>query len=88
MVGDQVELAAALATIGRAWAGVLPLFTTRTLTESMPTRLKSARDAPPQLQGFVAGSIAFLRTDPASATAAFPVIARDEFRTIVEAVTT
>jgi hypothetical protein len=41
------------------------------------------RDAPPQLQGFVAGIIAFLRTDPTSATAAFPVIAGEDFRTIV-----
>jgi hypothetical protein len=41
------------------------------------------RDAPPQLQGFVAGIIAFLRTDPTSASAAFPVIAGDDFRTIV-----
>ena len=41
------------------------------------------RDAPPQLQGFVAGIIAFLRTDPTSASAAFPVIAHDDFRTII-----
>ena len=41
------------------------------------------RDAPPQLQGFVAGIIAFLRTDPTSATAAFPVIVGEDFRTIV-----
>ena len=42
------------------------------------------RDAPPQLQGFAA-IIAFLRTDPTSASAACLVIAGADFRTIVVA---
>jgi hypothetical protein len=41
------------------------------------------REAPAQLQGFVAGIVAFLRTDPISVTAAFPVIVGDDYRTIV-----
>jgi hypothetical protein len=40
-------------------------------------------DAPPQLQGFVAGIVAILRVDPVSATAAFPVVVGDDFRTII-----
>jgi hypothetical protein len=41
------------------------------------------RDAPPQLQGFVAGIIAFLRVDPSGASVAFPVIVGEDYRTIV-----
>jgi hypothetical protein len=41
------------------------------------------RDAPPQLQGFVAGIIVFLRVDPSATSVAFPVIVGDDYRTIV-----
>jgi hypothetical protein len=43
----------------------------------------SSATLPPQLQGFVAGIIAFLRTDPTSASVVFPMIIGDDFRTIV-----
>jgi hypothetical protein len=43
---------------------------------------RQLRDAPPQLQGFVAGILAFLRTDPTWACTTFPVITGDDFRTI------
>ena len=42
-------------------------------------------DAPPQLQGFVAGVIAFLQVDPSAASVAFPVIVGEDYRTIVVA---
>jgi hypothetical protein len=41
------------------------------------------QDAPPQLQGFVAGVVAFLQVDPSAASVAFPVITHDDYRTIV-----
>ena len=41
------------------------------------------REAPAQLLGYVVGIVAFLRIDPLSVTAAFPVIVGDEYRTIV-----
>jgi hypothetical protein len=41
------------------------------------------RDAPAQLQGYIDGIIAFLRTDPSTASVAFPVIAGEHYRTIV-----
>jgi hypothetical protein len=41
------------------------------------------RDAPPQLQGYIDGIVAFLRTDPNSASVAFPVIAGEHYNTIV-----
>jgi hypothetical protein len=41
------------------------------------------REAPPQLQGFVAGIIAFLQVDPSAASVAFPIIVREDYRTIV-----
>jgi hypothetical protein len=41
------------------------------------------RDAPPQLQGFVAGIIAFPWVDPSGASVAFPVIVGEDYRTIV-----
>ena len=40
-------------------------------------------DAPPQLQGLVAGIIAFLQVDPSATSVAFPVIVGDDYRTIV-----
>jgi hypothetical protein len=40
-------------------------------------------DAPPQLQGFVAGIIAFLQADPSAASVAFPVMTGEDYRTIV-----
>lgn len=41
------------------------------------------RDAPAQLQGYLDGIVAFLRVDPTSASAAFPVIRGEDYRTIV-----
>ena len=41
------------------------------------------QDAPPQLQGFVAGVVAFLQVDPSAASVAFPVITHEDYRTIV-----
>jgi hypothetical protein len=44
-----------------------------------PRVQRQLRDARPQLQGFVAGMIALLRTDPTSASAACPVTAAEDF---------
>jgi hypothetical protein len=41
------------------------------------------RDSPTQLQGYIAGVIAFLRVDPNAASVAFNVIAGERYRTIV-----
>jgi hypothetical protein len=41
------------------------------------------RDAPPQLQGYIDGIVAFLRVDPTAASVAFPVIVGENYRTIV-----
>jgi hypothetical protein len=41
------------------------------------------RDAPAQLQGYIDGIVAFLRTDPNAASVAFPVIPGESYRTIV-----
>lgn len=41
------------------------------------------QDTPPQLQGLVAGIIAFLRVDPRTISVAFPVIAGPKYYTIV-----
>ena len=41
------------------------------------------RDAPPQLQGYVAGVVAFLRADPTAASAAFTVVGGAEYRTVI-----
>jgi hypothetical protein len=38
---------------------------------------------PPQLQGYIAGIVAFLRVDPSSASAAFTVIQTEDYRTIL-----
>jgi hypothetical protein len=40
-------------------------------------------DAPDLLRGYVAGTVAFLRVDPTSASAAFPVIREQELWVIV-----
>ena len=50
------------------------------LTEQVRAQL---RDAPAQLQGYIDGIVAFLRVDPTSASAAFPVIRGPDYRTIV-----
>lgn len=50
------------------------------LTEQVRAQL---RDAPPPLQGYIDGLVAFLRVDPTSASAAFPVIRGHLYRTIV-----
>jgi hypothetical protein len=44
---------------------------------------RQLHDAPPQLQGLVAGVIAFLQVDPSATSVAFPVIVGDDYRTIV-----
>jgi hypothetical protein len=43
------------------------------------------RDAPAQLQGYIDGIVAFLRADPTGASVVFPVIATEDYRTIVVA---
>jgi hypothetical protein len=50
------------------------------LTEQVRAQL---RDAPPRLQGYIDGIVAFLRVDPTSASAAFPVIRGSDYSTIV-----
>jgi hypothetical protein len=39
--------------------------------------------APPQLRGYVDGIVAFLRTDPASASVAFVLLGGTDYKTIV-----
>jgi hypothetical protein len=41
------------------------------------------RDAPGQLQGYVAGIVAFLRVDPTAASVAFTVVSGPGYRTII-----
>jgi len=41
------------------------------------------RNAPPVLQGYVAGAVALLRVDPLSASVAFTIINEGDFRTLV-----
>jgi len=41
------------------------------------------RDAPLQLQGYVAGIVAFLRADPTAASAAFTVVGGSEYKTVI-----
>ena len=41
------------------------------------------RDAPGQLQGYVAGIVAFLRVDPSAASVAFTVVSGPGYRTII-----
>jgi hypothetical protein len=41
------------------------------------------RNAPPQLQGYVAGVVAFLRADSTAASAAFTVLGGAEHKTVV-----
>jgi hypothetical protein len=41
------------------------------------------RNAPPQLQGYVAGVVAFLRADPTAASAAFTVLGGAEYKTVI-----
>jgi hypothetical protein len=41
------------------------------------------RNAPPQLQGYVAGIVAVLRADPTAASAMFPILGTDEYRTVI-----
>ena len=46
-------------------------------------RVRELRDAPPQLQGYVAGVVAFLRADPTAASAAFTVVGGAEYKTVI-----
>jgi hypothetical protein len=39
--------------------------------------------APPQLRGYVDGVVALLRVDPTAASAAFPIVGGEDFKTIV-----
>ena len=41
------------------------------------------KGAPPQLRGYVDGIVAFLRTDPASASVAFVLLGGPDYKTIV-----
>jgi hypothetical protein len=40
-------------------------------------------DAPLQLQGYVAGIVAFLRADPTGASAAFTIVGGPEYKTVI-----
>lgn len=50
------------------------------LTPSVEAQL---RNAPPQLQGYVAGVVALLRAGPTAAGIAFDIIEREGYRTII-----
>jgi hypothetical protein len=50
------------------------------LTTSVEAQL---RNAPPQLQGYVAGIVALLRADPTAASVVFDIIEGERYRTIV-----
>jgi hypothetical protein len=41
------------------------------------------RDAPLQLQGYVAGIVAFLRADPTAASAVFTAVGGSEYKTVI-----
>jgi hypothetical protein len=41
------------------------------------------RDAPLQLQGYVAGIVAFLRADPTAASAVFTIVGGSEYKTVI-----
>jgi hypothetical protein len=41
------------------------------------------RNAPPQLQGYVAGIVALLRADPTAASIVFDIIEGDRYRTMI-----
>jgi hypothetical protein len=50
------------------------------ITTSVEAQL---RNAPPQLQGYVAGIIAVLRADPTAVSVVFDIIEGDRYRTII-----
>ena len=50
------------------------------LTTSVEAQL---RNAPPQLQGYVAGIVAVLRADPTAASVVFDIIEGERYRTII-----
>jgi hypothetical protein len=48
-----------------------------------PAVREQISDAPPVLQGYVAGAVALLRVDPLSASVAFTIVDEGDFRTLV-----
>jgi hypothetical protein len=79
------------ASVGRDGAGMSPaLCPGRRSRPSLAYRVIldeqvriQLRDAPAQLQGYIDGIVAFLRTNPSTASVAFPVIAGESYHTIV-----
>ena len=47
-----------------------------------PAVREQLRNAPPVLQGYVAGAVALLRVDPLAASVAFTIIDEGDFRTL------